>query len=173
MWIKTVKTKYNKILLANPRVCIGCRSCELFCSFYHFKENNPNRALLRIVKDEAKGLDIPLICHHCDKPSCVEVCPVKAFKIDEQSGVPIIDQNVCIGCRACVSACPFGAIRVDPKTEMTNKCDLCNGDPQCVKICKQGALIFANRDVASRSITYYHANKVAKLLSNEKKYNQK
>ena len=111
-----VKTKTNKILISNPRACIGCRSCELFCSFYHYKENNPNRALLKIVKDEVQGTDIPVICQHCDKPACEEVCPVQAFKINKKTGALVIDHEICIGCRACVSACPFGAIRLDPKT---------------------------------------------------------
>jgi Fe-S-cluster-containing dehydrogenase component len=162
------KKKVNKILLANPRACIGCRSCELFCSFYHHKENNPSRALLKIVKDEVQCTDIPVICQHCDKPSCVEVCPVQAFKIGKHTGIPIIDHKICIGCRACVTACPFGAIRIDPKTGETNKCDLCDGDPQCVKICKQGAILFAERDLASRLLTQFHAKKTAKLLINEK-----
>ena len=157
-------TKTNKILISNPRVCIGCRSCELFCSFYHYKENNPNRALLKIVKDEVHGTDIPVICHHCDKPACVEVCPVRAFKINKKTGVPVIDHEICIGCKACVSACPFGAIRIDPKTEETSKCDLCDGDPQCVKICKQDALLYAERDLTARLLTHFHAKKTAKLI---------
>ena len=53
------RKKPSRILITNPRACIGCRTCELFCSFYHFKEQNPARALLHVVKDETSGIDYP------------------------------------------------------------------------------------------------------------------
>ncbi len=143
------KTEGNKVLIAHYKACIGCRTCELFCSFHHHKENNPARALIRIAKDEFQGKDMPIICHHCEKPACMAACPVGAIK-KEKSGAVLLNQVLCTGCRACVSACPFKAMYIDPKTDQTCKCDLCGGDPQCVKMCKQGALLFVERQARRR-----------------------
>jgi len=52
------------------------------------------------------------------------------------------DRDKCIGCKACVSACPFGAIFYDPKERLVMKCDLCKGEPLCVKFCPTGALSY-------------------------------
>jgi len=156
-----------KILIANPKACIGCRSCELFCSFHHYKEYNPARAFLHVVKNETQGIDIPVICHHCDKPPCIEVCPVEAIERDKNSGAVLLNPEKCIGCRACVSACPFGAMKIDPKTGQTCKCDLCSGDPECAKACKQGALLYARRDLIPKIFAYSEANKIFKALANE------
>jgi len=159
--------KKVKILMANPRACIGCRSCELFCSFHHYGEYNPARALIHIVKNESQGIDVPVICHHCDKPPCIEACPVGALERDKTSGAVLLSSKMCIGCRACVSACPFGAMIIDPKTGQTSKCDLCNGNPQCVKACKQGALLFARSDVIPKIFAHSQANRTSKALADE------
>jgi carbon-monoxide dehydrogenase iron sulfur subunit len=152
--------KYSKVLITNYKNCIGCRTCELFCSFYHYKENNPARALLRIEKDESQGKDMPIICHHCDKPACMAACPVGAIR-KEKSGVVLLDRDLCINCRDCVSACPFGAMRIDPKTNQTVKCDLCGGDPQCAKMCKQGALLFVERQIRGHTSSGNHVDGIA------------
>ena len=162
----------NKVLIANPRACIGCRSCELVCSFYHYKEYNPARALIHVVKNEMQGIDIPVICQHCDAAPCVEVCPVGALEKSEESGAVLLDPEKCIGCRACVSACPFGAMKVDPKTGQTCKCDLCNGDPKCAKACKQGALLFVRKDVIPKILAHFQTTKIAKVLAKEMQTNE-
>ncbi len=157
----------GKILIANYRACIGCRACELFCSFYHYKENNPARALIHVEKNEPQAKDMPIICHHCDKPACMAACPVSAIR-KEKSGVVLLDHEVCINCKACVSACPFGAMRIDPKTDLVNKCDLCNGDPQCAKVCKQGALLFMARRVSQQTLFNNQTNEVTEFSPEQK-----
>jgi carbon-monoxide dehydrogenase iron sulfur subunit len=163
----------NMILIANPRACIGCRSCELACSFYHYKEFNPARAFVHIVKDEEKGLDIPVICNHCDQAPCMSACPVEAIKRDSEINAVIIDSSKCIGCRACISACPFGAIMIDPKTGDINKCDLCGGNPRCASACKQGAIIYSRKDVATRILARYAARKTMDILTSDTKKKNK
>jgi Fe-S-cluster-containing dehydrogenase component len=76
----------------------------------------------------------------------VKACPVEAFHRDEKTGAVLIDDDVCIGCRLCIDECPFGGISIDPDKERVIKCDLCGGDPQCVKYCPTSALQYVRAD---------------------------
>jgi carbon-monoxide dehydrogenase iron sulfur subunit len=138
------------VLFTNPRTCIGCRACEVACSFKHYRENNPSRALLHVVKYEEHSLDIPIVCHHCDKPPCLEACPVGAITRDRNTNAVVISREKCIGCRACISACPWNVIVVDPKSQLVEKCDLCKGKPRCAEVCPKAAIIYARRDLGPR-----------------------
>ncbi|MEM4246418.1 MAG: 4Fe-4S dicluster domain-containing protein, partial [Candidatus Bathyarchaeia archaeon] len=129
------EVKKRNVLFTNPRTCIGCRACEIACAYSHYRENNPSRALLHIVKYEEHSLDIPVVCHHCDKAPCIQACPVAAITRSQKSHAVLIDKDKCIGCRECVTACPFHVIIVDPKTGDVVKCDLCEGEPRCAKVC--------------------------------------
>ncbi len=140
----------ENVLYTNPRSCIGCRACEIECAFTHYKENNPARALLHIVKYEEHSLDIPVVCHHCDKAPCQEICPVGAITRDQKTNAVIINQEKCIGCRECVTACPFNIIVVDPKTKAVVKCDLCKGEPRCAIVCPKAAIVYTRRDLGPR-----------------------
>ena len=85
---------------------------------------------------EEHGYSHPIICRHCKNPPCLSACPVVGAMVeDEKTGVVVIDELKCIGCLNCVEACPFGAIFVGPNREIL-KCDLCGGDPECVKYCQ-------------------------------------
>jgi len=167
--MEAVPNGVRKVLVANPRICTGCRSCEVFCSFHHYRENNPRRAFIRIVKVEDECLDIPVICHHCERPSCMAACPVGAIYRDSETGAVLIDHDKCIGCMACVGACPFGAIVVDPKTGDVVKCDLCGGDPVCVKVCPTRALLYVRADVAPRIFMEENLMGVVNSLVRERK----
>jgi Fe-S-cluster-containing hydrogenase component 2 len=157
------------VLIANPRHCIGCRACEVACSFRHYKENNPARALLHIVKYEEHSLDIPVICHHCDKAPCQEICPVGAIGRDKKTNAVVIDQEKCIGCRECISACPFNVIMVDPKTGSVVKCDLCDGKPRCAEVCPKSAIIYVRRDLAPRLLMRGYTQGLIEPLAKEVK----
>lgn len=102
--------------------CIGCWSCSVACKL----ENNlPDQAwwntILTIggasVNTPAGEYGkntlnyMPLHCHHCDNPACVPVCPTGATYKDEETGIVMQDSEVCIGCRTCMSACPYSGVR--------------------------------------------------------------
>jgi Fe-S-cluster-containing hydrogenase component 2 len=75
---------------------------------------------------------------------------VEAFYIDESTGARIIDSTKCTGCKLCIQACPQypdSAIMYDPERNICVKCDLCGGDPLCVKFCPEAALSFTKREV--------------------------
>jgi Fe-S-cluster-containing hydrogenase component 2 len=56
-----------------------------------------------------------------------------------------ISSEKCIGCYECITACPFNAIRVDTGEGLVFKCDLCGGDPECVKWCPTGSIVYVER----------------------------
>lgn len=158
--------KMQNVLFTNPRNCIGCRSCEVACSYHHYRENNPSRALLHVVKVEEHGVDFPVVCRHCDKAPCIDACPVGAIGRNS-IGAVVISRDKCIGCRACISACPFGVIMVDPKTQEVVKCDLCEGNPKCASICPKGAIIYVRKDIGPRLLMRTLAEKQIEPLVRE------
>lgn len=132
----------KKVLVADFQKCTGCRTCEMVCSLSHVRECNPAKSAVQIVKWEADGIDVPIICQQCEEPACMGICPVHAIKRDSATGAMLIDYDTCIGCRMCMVACPFGAIAYDADRRKPIKCDLCSGDPKCVKFCEPQALSF-------------------------------
>lgn len=122
------------------KTCVGCRTCELACSYYHEKKFNPSKSRIRITHEEA-AVSRPIVCAQCTEAPCVRACPEEAIRRDEM-GVVLVDEEKCTGCGECVKACPFGAIWLHPDTGKAIKCDLCHGTPQCVEYCPQGVLYY-------------------------------
>ena len=132
-------------LFALRNQCTECNVCEVACSLVHSPDGevNPQLARLRIdhapekpSRVNADGLGfVAEICHHCgNPPPCAEVCPTDAFYYDPETKAAVIDQSDCIQCMECVPGCPFDVVFVAPSGELL-KCDLCGGDPVCVKAC--------------------------------------
>ena len=125
----------RRLLTAEAARCTGCRICEFVCSLHKTGELNPYRARLKIAPRSELGAFVPVICRHCVKPACFAACPMPgAMSRDLQTGVVRIIEAACIGCRECVVACPFGALQLTPEGEPL-KCDLCGGEPRCVRHC--------------------------------------
>lgn len=104
------------VMVIDLRKCVGCHACTIAC----VAENKlPPGVVYRPVLEEEIGTYpnvtrrfVPRPCMQCENPPCVPVCPVNATYRDE-NGVVIIDYNQCIGCRYCVTACPYGARTFD------------------------------------------------------------
>lgn len=125
----------RRVFRAVKELCTGCRICELACALYHEGQLNPYLARIQVVAEDRLGPHAPIICRHCKRPLCYEACPVpEAMSLDPKTGAVVVHPKACIGCLECVYACPFGAIPVGPGLEIL-KCDLCGGDPRCVKYC--------------------------------------
>ena len=117
--------------------CTGCRICEMVCSFENSKITNPKKARLRIYRSNEEPLvDFPIACHHCADAPCIKVCPTNAIT-RTKDGMVVVNKSKCIGCGACVEACPFGAMFMDPDENIAINCILCGA---CVDACPVKAL---------------------------------
>lgn len=132
-------------IVVNSAICAGCLTCNIACSLY--KEGFISLMLSRIQvpKDELGGYVCePAPCLQCDGPECLYACPTGALRVDDVTGARVIEPNACNGCQLCIQACPATPkrIRYHPEKKICVKCDLCDGEPQCVKFCPLGAITY-------------------------------
>jgi carbon-monoxide dehydrogenase iron sulfur subunit len=135
-----------KILYIDPSKCTGCRTCEIVCSIKNEGMVNPVLSRIRMVADKYRGLRIPMVCQQCQDAICVSVCPVGALWRDNELGVVKLNEDRCIGCKVCVIACPFGGVVINPLSGRIFKCELCDGDPECVRFCDDKAITYVEPD---------------------------
>jgi Fe-S-cluster-containing dehydrogenase component len=127
---------------------------------------------LQPEKRMLKSFFVPKICNQCDKPPCVQVCPVGAtYKTDD--GVILVDSEWCIGCRYCIQACPYGMRFIHPKTHTADKCTFCYHRivkgliPACVEVCPTQARVFGDLKAKASPINQFvRTNKIAVLKQN-------
>ncbi|MEM2907819.1 MAG: 4Fe-4S dicluster domain-containing protein [Candidatus Hadarchaeales archaeon] len=129
--------------------CTGCRTCELACSFRHERTFNPEKSRIRVTRTEY-GISYPVVCHQCSRPPCAKACPTRAITKNLESGLVYIDESLCVGCGLCVEKCPFGTITLHPDKKVAIKCDLCGGDPSCIKSCPERVLVLADINIAAQ-----------------------
>lgn len=148
------QTMEAKIIVVDPGKCTGCHSCEMACSMKHFGICGPNYSRVRVQEFREVNTFIPIMCQACEDAICIKVCPMNA-RIRLGNGSVVTDEDKCIGCKACIHACPFGAAVVNPGTGKTMSCNLCEGDeigPWCVKACTmQGALQYMEATDAAKA----------------------
>ena len=137
--------------------CTGCRDCSVACKNWHQLPAGPLKYLK--VYEYEKG-SFPLVrihfqwvpCYHCEKPACVDACPVEAIRKEPKYGAVLIDSEKCTGCRNCYEECPYGApvFESDDPGVLAQKCDMCidrleSGElPICVGACSARALDFGS-----------------------------
>jgi Fe-S-cluster-containing hydrogenase component 2 len=138
-----------KALYIDHEKCTGCRLCELVCAVKHDGMSNPARARIKVMKWEQEGIYVPISCQQCQDAPCMNICPAKAISRDLELSRVSVDYDKCIGCRFCVAVCPFGAMSFNVIDRKVFKCDLCDGDPQCVRFCDRKAVDFVSPDEVS------------------------
>ena len=132
----------RKYVVCDPDKCLGCQICEFVCSAFKEKSVDPALSRIRIINLEPRG-SIAIACLLCERAPCVPVCPTKALHKDTK-GIIQVEEAKCTGCGWCFEACPFGAINWHSDKKVVTICDLCDGDPECVKLCPfEGALIYS------------------------------
>ena len=107
------RRKHRYGMVIDTRRCVGCRACVVACKA---ENKTPPGVAYPVVLDGILGErpdDRPLFmtkpCFHCEHPPCVSVCPVGATFKRRQDGIVAVDYDRCIGCRYCITACPYGA----------------------------------------------------------------
>ena len=128
----------KRIIVTEKANCVGCRVCEIVCAASHYKMFNTKRSRIKVPASYPLPSP-PVFCKQCPNAKCIEVCAADALTKAE-SGVILHNEQKCVKCEKCVTACPFEAMFIDITTKYPIKCDLCSGDPHCVKFCGRSAL---------------------------------
>ncbi|MHA1917590.1 MAG: 4Fe-4S dicluster domain-containing protein [Candidatus Ranarchaeia archaeon] len=155
----------RKIITVEWEKCISCLSCMVACSYEHTGMVNPARSRIRVDLDWERGAGFPVLCQQCEDAPCIASCPVEALKKNPITGVVEYHEEKCIGCKQCVLACPFGAMIMDPATHLPMKCNHCDGDPACVKICPEKVLVYVEESLSSQN---KHTKTAYNLITNPK-----
>lgn len=125
--------------------CTGCRTCETECAIYHEKKPDLTRSRIKTYYFNPP-VDVPSLCAKCGDSPCIKACPEKvaALSKDKTTGAVLVDEKKCIGCWLCIEPCAKDRADVIRKSKdekvVVGICDLCGGDPSCVKACREGAL---------------------------------
>lgn len=142
----------SKVLFVNPEKCVGCMACLMACSMQQGETVSPANSMILPVRLRKQEINIPVVCRQCAKPLCADMCPMAAILRNEETGVMLVDADLCIGCGMCLMACPLGGISLDTEMGHAVKCNLCEGDPQCVKACAYRAIEYlTSEETAFRS----------------------
>jgi Fe-S-cluster-containing dehydrogenase component/formate-dependent nitrite reductase membrane component NrfD len=155
-------TSKNYGFVIDNRKCIGCHACSTACK-------SENEVPLGVYRTWVKYVDTGIYpdsrrhfqvtrCNHCANPPCVRICPVEAM-YQRHDGIVEFDPNVCIGCKACMQACPYDAIHVDPNSGTVAKCHYCAHrvevglEPACVVVCPEQAIVAGDMNDPSTEIS--------------------
>jgi len=135
--------------------CTGCRRCETKCSFFHTAKINNHLSRIKVLHFYEIGIDGPVVCTQCKERYCM-CCPNDAMTIG-LFGQVIISPTACTLCGACEKACPIGAIELFDS--FVYVCDLCGGNPKCVKACTEGAIFWNTKKQEHPSLASYKKQK--------------
>lgn len=153
-----------KTLIIHPEKCNNCGDCETACLESRTSLTSPGLSCIRILKDrEDDTFFFPIACKQCETPPCLATCPKEAIYRDIELDRVLIDRKICVGCGMCVSACPFGAMKLDKQKAKSYKCDVCGGDPECVKVCEPRAIEYLGMEMLISPNRVYAAGKLARL----------
>jgi Fe-S-cluster-containing dehydrogenase component/formate-dependent nitrite reductase membrane component NrfD len=145
----------NYGFVINNHTCIGCHACSVACKSENEVPLGVNRTWVKYVEKgsfpNTRRLFQVTRCNHCANPPCVRICPVTAM-YQRDDGIVEFDPKVCIGCKACMQACPYDAIYIDPETHSAAKCHYCSHrtdlglQPACVVVCPTHSIIAGDLD---------------------------
>jgi len=153
-----------KMIMVHPDRCVGCKSCVAACAYEHEGSQRPEASRVHIFDFKFEGVSVPMLCQHCSDAACVTVCPTGAMHRNEVTALIELDESRCIRCRMCTMACPFGNTVYDSLSDSIFKCDVCQGDPSCVKVCPTDALEYVDDTVSTKSRQRSFASKLKDVV---------
>jgi len=143
------------------RKCIGCHACTIACKAEHEIPVGVNRCWVKTVEQgsfpDTRRLFFPVLCNQCTDAPCVRICPTSAL-FKRRDGIVDLHGDSCIGCRACMEACPYDQLFIDPNTHTAEKCNFCANRvenqllPACVIVCPTECRIFGDLDDPSSAV---------------------
>lgn len=159
----------NYGFVIDNRSCIGCHACSTACKSENEVPLGVNRTWVKYTEagtypDTQRHFQVTR-CNHCANPPCVRICPTEAM-YQRDDGIVEFDKDACIGCKACMQACPYDAIYVDPETSTAAKCHYCSHrvdlglEPACAVVCPTHAIIAGDIDDP--------ASEISRVLAREK-----
>jgi Fe-S-cluster-containing dehydrogenase component len=134
----------------DPARCIGCNACVQACTEC---DRHKGYAMIQLdyIDHASSPQTVPVVCMHCQSPTCAEVCPADAIKRTSDGVVQTARKPRCIACNNCVLACPFGVPKMHTEMRLMMKCDMCydrtsvGKKPMCASVCPSQALYFGTR----------------------------
>jgi len=134
----------------DPARCIGCNACVQACTEC---DTHKGYAMIQLdyIDHASSPQTVPVVCMHCQSPTCAEVCPADAIKRTSDGVVQTARKPRCIACNNCVLACPFGVPKMHTEMRLMMKCDMCydrtsvGKKPMCASVCPSQALYFGTR----------------------------
>ena len=135
----------------DPGRCIGCNACVLACTEC---DSHKGQSMIQLdyIDRGASTQTVPVICMHCDQPTCAEVCPADAIKRNADGVVQTARKPHCVACNNCVLACPFGVPKMHTDANLMMKCDMCydrtsvGEKPMCASVCPSQALFYGTAE---------------------------
>jgi len=141
--------------------CIGCHACTIACKAEHDIPVGANRCWVKTVEKgrfpDAQRLFLPVLCNQCADAPCMNICPTSAL-FRRHDGIVDLNGAACIGCKACMAACPYDQLFIDENTKTAEKCNFCANrienklEPACVSVCPTECRIFGDLDDPSTKV---------------------
>ena len=159
------------------RKCIGCHACTIACKAEHDIPIGVNRCWVKTVEKgtfpDTQRFFFPVLCNQCDEAPCAKICPTNAL-FKRPDGIVDLHGDSCIGCRACMVACPYDQLFIDPNTHTAEKCNFCANRvendllPACVSVCPTECRIFGDLDDPASEVAQIAQREAIRVRKPEK-----